>query len=742
MPSPPVPVVDRQTGNTIAKGAPDPAGGPTRDSLTRERPVAAFTGRLFVGFGIILILALLIGAGVLITQLRSKALADAEREMLNLDLVLAEQTARLVQSLDLVLITTVEKMRTATEAEIANGKAIHIALRERIASMPMVRALTIFDETGAIRYSSRQHPPIRISVAARQPFIIQRDNPAHGLDISIPTRSLTDGLWSTFLTRRISGPHGEFKGIVTLVIDPGYFEEFYKAIDLGPGSVVALFRSDGTLLARYPSEDGILGQTFVSASSIFDSNAPVIDAESGRTRSPIDGVTRISSFRAVKGFPLVITVGTSELTLLAAWRREAIIIAICAATAAIMLALMLGAITRQLRWQTVNEQALRKSEARFRHINASLPGIVFQFRFTPHGNSGFTYISDRVREIYGIAPETIYARPNALLAPIHAEDRSGFEKSVAESRTGLNAWSHDYRIHRDDQVRWLRGTSISQKGPDGSIVSDGVFVDITELKEAEAALREARDKAEMATRTKSEFLANMSHELRTPLNAIIGFSEIIAKEMFGRLGSSKYIEYAQDIRRSGAHLLDVINDILDMSKIEAGRYDLDEQTIDLGPTINACLTMIRHRADEGGIELGAETERTPHLRADLRALKQVLLNLLSNAVKFTPRGGKIRVAWRIEGDGSLTISVADTGIGIPKESIDRILEPFQQVDTTISRKYEGTGLGLSISRSLIRLHGGTICIESTSGVGTTVTIRFPAERVIANLAVLPQRLPA
>ncbi len=260
----------------------------------------------------------------------------------------------------------------------------------------------------------------------------------------------------------------------------------------------------------------------------------------------------------------------------------------------------------------------------------------------------------------------------------------------------------------------------------------GIASDITEFKRVEKQLREAKEAAETANRAKSEFLANMSHELRTPLNAIIGFSDMMAAELFGKLGSPKYLEYVRDIHSSGSHLLALINDVLDMSKIEAGRLELDESVVNLGAVVEACLSMVEWRAVQGGVDLGDRTRIVlPNIIGDERAIRQVILNLLSNAVKFTPRGGRIQVSGGVDGAGDVLLVIADTGTGISPESLSKLFEPFQQAAARVARKQEGTGLGLAISRNLMRLHDGELEIQSEVGEGTVATARFPVKRVVS-----------
>ena len=238
-------------------------------------------------------------------------------------------------------------------------------------------------------------------------------------------------------------------------------------------------------------------------------------------------------------------------------------------------------------------------------------------------------------------------------------------------------------------------------------------------------------RAEEANRAKTEFLANMSHELRTPLNAIIGFSEVIEHEILGKAASSpKYVGYARDINNAGCHLLNVINDILDIAKIEVGRLELDDGVFDLDNSLASCVKMLGEYADHNKLKLTRATPRPlPNFRGDEKKFRQIILNLLSNAIKFTPEGGSVTLTAEIEDGGALRVAVSDTGIGIAPEDIAKVMAPFTQVESAHSRKYEGTGLGLPISQALTELHGGKFSLTSTLGEGTTITARFPPSRV-------------
>ncbi|MES2293084.1 MAG: ATP-binding protein [Pseudomonadota bacterium] len=275
--------------------------------------------------------------------------------------------------------------------------------------------------------------------------------------------------------------------------------------------------------------------------------------------------------------------------------------------------------------------------------------------------------------------------------------------------------------------RWVRMTA-NATSEGGSII---FFSDFTAIKEREENLRKAKLEAEAANAAKTRFLANMSHELRTPLNAIIGFSEIINGQMFGELGNARYLDYSSDILRSGRHLLDVINSVLDLSKSETGKMILDVQDVDMREILKDCAIMVGEQAAEAGLEFairGVETELP--LKGDPAKLRQIFLNLLSNAIKFTPRGGYIWAEAK-PGAAGIAVTVGDSGIGMSPDDVAVALTPFGQVDNRLERRYEGTGLGLPLTKAFIELHGGRLSFDSARGAGTRVTVTFPAAIEIA-----------
>ncbi|MBT3700693.1 MAG: response regulator [Alphaproteobacteria bacterium] len=267
-----------------------------------------------------------------------------------------------------------------------------------------------------------------------------------------------------------------------------------------------------------------------------------------------------------------------------------------------------------------------------------------------------------------------------------------------------------------------------QSGIDNLIIA---MRDITDRLARERELRKAKEDADVANRAKSEFLANVSHELRTPLNAIIGFSEMMLKAQHGPMGSDHYSDYADYIHQGGEHLLAIINDILDVSKIEAGKMILDEDEIDVRQLINSASGMLNSLARRGHLSMTIDVpEGLPSLLADGRIVKQILINLITNAIKFTPENGQVTTSAFIDEQGRFCLSIVDTGIGIAEEDIPRVLIPFGQVENVFSRSKEGTGLGLPLSKRLAELHEGELTIESYPGQGTAVSVIFPASRVM------------
>ncbi len=408
------------------------------------------------------------------------------------------------------------------------------------------------------------------------------------------------------------------------------------------------------------------------------------------------------------------------------------------------------------------DQALRVSEQRFRAVVNNSPAKIH----VKDAQGRYVLINTLAEKLFGVTDLEARGRTTHDIFPKDKADSfTDHDQAVIDTGRTIEEeedWLLEDRVHTYLTVKFPILDSA------GGIAGIGAIgTDITERKHAEERIQEseralqarvaeleaaqrrledqeahlislagdlkiARDEAEAANRAKSEFLATMSHELRTPLNAIIGFSEIIGTEVLGPVGNTKYRDYAEDIHNSGQHLLDLINDILDLSKVESGMDELHEEEIEIPEVAHSVLRLVQQRAQKHGVNLELELPGTPlHLRADRRKLKQILVNLLANAIKFTETGGKVVLAVRCQGGQGYEFQVSDTGIGIAPEDIPKALSQFGQVDSTLGRQHEGTGLGLPLTKALVELHGGSLDLQSQPNVGTTVTVHFPAERVSA-----------
>jgi PAS domain S-box-containing protein len=341
----------------------------------------------------------------------------------------------------------------------------------------------------------------------------------------------------------------------------------------------------------------------------------------------------------------------------------------------------------------------------------------------------FTIVSDRAQRATGYHPRELIGTKIMSLAA---------DGAVADgllARLQTLAPFRDFTLPiraKDDSDRIFLISAVPVFDPDGGghLGYRGTASDITDLSERERSILVAKEAAEQASRSKTKFLANMSHELRTPLNAIIGFSDMMALAIHGPMGAPAYEQYAADINGSAKHLLSIINDILDIAKIEAGRLDLIDEETPVAALCDVALKLMQERAHEHGIALAFEPgPNLPNVVVDQRAMRQVLLNLLSNAVKFTKPGGEVTLRAQLSMENELLLQVCDTGIGMREEDLHRVLEPFVQLENELTRRYEGTGLGLSLSKQLIELHGGRIGIVSKPNFGTTVTVHLPASRL-------------
>jgi PAS domain S-box-containing protein len=671
-------------------------------------------------------------AGAAVWERRIEGLTRSAEQTTNLGVVLAEQTARSIQAVDLVLqevqaLVAAAGVESPAQFDSSMGsEEVHRLLVDRLKLLPQADAIGLVGENGRLINSSRFWPVPVIDLSDRDYFNHLRQYRDPAVFISNPVMSRTTGGWSFFLARRIEGPQGEFLGLVLGMVDIRYFEGFYQAITLQQGGSVALFRRDGTMLARYPHAEGMMGQKLSPQSSFYSR----VEAGGGTYRSPgyIDAVAHVVAVHPLRAVPLVVTVSVSEDAVLADWRRQTVFITLGTLCTVVGFALLFWALVAHSRSLERSEATLRESEARCRDFALTSSDWFWE----TDENHRFSYLSDHIRA-FGQDPQTRIGRTRLDLAGDSASEQAKWQEHFArlERHEPFRDFVYARKIGDDpERIVSVSGNPFFDQG--GKFLGyRGTARDITEKVMAERALRDAKAAAEAANLAKSQFLANMSHELRTPLNAILGFSEVLQHGIAGPL-QSRQMEYIGLIRQSGEHLLHVINEILDLARIDAGKLQLHEEVIDPRRLVDECLAIVQDRAAAGVIRLSAEIEQgVPPLMADRGRLTEILLKLLSNAIKFTELGGSVSLTARSAAGGGVDFVVRDTGIGMTAAEIGIAFELFGQVEAGLSRPHAGTGLGLPLARKLAELHGGSLVVESEKGRGTTVTVSLPPGRTVS-----------
>ena len=710
-------------------GSPDVSGQP------RFRQVRL----AIVGFTAALVGAVVGFAGFDIWRGYQDAVAEASRTSQNLARTLEEHADGIFRRADLMLSSIA---RAASQRSAGTGSTgSESAGLDLTGTLPLVAAyaallgpqetLVLIDEAGTVRFDPRD-PFAHPNLGDRDYFVVHRERPGDGLYTSSEFISLGGPGRMVGLSRRLSTPEGRFAGVVLYAVGGAYFRELYSSLSIGSISNVTLW--DGSarrVLARFPPDEAVMGRDF-GRGELYEQVRQGHRSGLFQAVSPLDFINRMVSYRKLADAPFVVSVALAEADYLKHWRDSlpGYLLAVAAVTIAILS--LSGLLLYQLsRWAT--------SEARLAAVVANVPGAIYQRRIDAAGNLSFPWVSAGVFDVHGFTAEAAMRDRSLLYDAIHRDDVKSYEAQLAVSAANLTPVTWEGRIVRRDGLnKWVQVVSRPRRLHGGAVEWDGVILDITERKRMEAALHAAREAADTANRSKSQFLANMSHELRTPLNAILGFSEILQAEYFGTL-NVKQREYVGDVHRSGVYLLQVISNILDISKIEAGKDELLEETVQLPPLVQMQLALMMPQARSSDIKLVAEIPpNLPPLLADSVKVKQMLLNLLSNAIKFTPAGGVVTVRARLDGEhgrpGGLALTVTDTGIGMQPEDIPAALEPFSRLEGGRTLRSLGTGLGLPITKAQIELHGGTLEIQSRPGEGTQATLRFPPERVLVDQA--------
>jgi signal transduction histidine kinase len=509
-----------------------------------------------------------------------------------------------------------------------------------------------------------------------------------------------------------------------LCIDLSRILTWWNSMEWPEGAAVALIRDERELLIRLPFSAALLNRDIGAGplvQAIRDSGNAAGQAEFNATNT--DNVRRRVAWRSSESANLILAVGFAVDAIDDQWWAETSGLVYSLSLVAALTSLSVFGLTHiRLR----SREALTLSEARLRAATDAGKMGVWEY----DTDTGTLVWDAAMFSLYQVDPSEFSGVYEAWRSRVHPDDLGLTEARLNETVTRGVPFETAFRVCLPDgSIHTIRAEAkriASEDGGGGGRVI-GVNHDITEEVAARRELEKARNEAEAANRAKSEFLAAMSHELRTPLNALSGFSEMLRREAFGPLGHPKYAEYAEHMTSSASHLASLVTNVLDLSRIEAGQLEIAAAPIDLHAVMEECTHLVGYRTTRSAEDVAIEISGAGALHTDKRALRQVLINLLSNADKYTPEDGLITLSAGTAPDGTTTICIRDTGIGIAQEDIQRVMEPFGQERTDVTVTHEGTGLGLSLSAKLMALLGGSLTLESEIGHGTTVTLRFPKE---------------
>jgi signal transduction histidine kinase/CheY-like chemotaxis protein len=639
----------------------------------------------------------------------------------------------------------------------------HQRLKELVTLLPGVRTLQVLDEQGTAQISNRPEL-VQRNFAERDYFQQMRHNhDAHILGLSAPFRSAL-GAYVMNITRRLQQEDGTFAGVVTASLDPSFLGDVIHSVLYAPDMWITIAHGGGRIFLSAPA--GVDHADHTDASADLYAMDPLFRAhvESGQARSLLTDDDRILVIQTIphangSGLPrttdpLVVMVGRQRVSLHREWHTDAwqhltlfLVFTLCAGTGLAVVQARARLIDRKARKShqalVASEQSLRRITQQYDKLVARIPVGICQFGLhrddtaaggtdlqgTPFAHISFHYVSPRCCEMMDLPEETMRRSWHPALARVHPDDRADLVHRIQEAGRMLPPhfiWEGRFVVR--GELRWIRIAATPTPLPDGDSLWDSVQIDITEQKQMEEALRLARVEAERASRAKSEFLAVMSHEIRTPMNVIIGMSDVLLDADLGH----EQRHYARKIQTAGHNLLELINQILDLSKIEAQQIHLLPEPTHLPTLLREAVEMLVPIAAGKGLVLACHLDdSTPEwVQIDRLRLRQVLLNILGNAVKFTEQGS-INITSEMEQQPArrLHLRVQDTGIGIHAEHLEHIFESFTQADASISRRFGGTGLGLSLSRQLMTLMGGTLWVESQPGQGSTFHIALPGERI-------------
>jgi len=700
-----------------------------------------------VGFATAIIFVMWVTAGISIYNSQDDALADMNSNASNLTLAFDDE---LTHSLDTIAGT----MDAVANRMRAKGSDMDINTWARefpIVTGPVIEG-TIIAPNGMV-VSGTSAPNMRpIDLSDREHFRIQRDSRIIGLYIGKPVQARTYfGQLVIPISKRVESTDGRFLGVLVFLVSPAKLTSLSQSINLGNEGMISLVGMDSIIRARFSIKspeglEGVAGSIARGASLGFN---PGIRQGSYVVQGTVDHVTRLFSYRRVTNYPLFVIVGLGYDEGLVSWWRNTKSILILTIAASVLIFGFALYLIREIGIRAMRDLELADERRSLQAANTEL--IASETRAV-HAETLLADAINCISEAF-----VIYDKDDRLvlcndtyrqLYPLSTQYMLPGIKFEELLRHGLALGEYKDAIGREEQwlaERLLRHQQASglveQNRSDGRhiMVIDrrmksggiaGLRIDVTNLVETREALQKALVKAEAVNQAKTLFLANMSHELRTPLNAVIGFSQIIRDQTLGPAGVPAYAEYAKDIYDSGEHLLEIINNVLDAARVEVNKFDLKEETVEIGELVQSALQMVRVQAGKKSIALEQRLPEEPiGLRAEGLRLRQILINLLANAVKFTPEGGHVILSFDVS-PAAAVFSVADTGIGMSPDEIAVATEPFRQIENAMIKRHEGVGLGLSLAKHMTEMHGGRLEIESERGVGTTVRIVLPPERIL------------
>ncbi|HYL33046.1 MAG TPA: ATP-binding protein [Stellaceae bacterium] len=677
---------------------------------------------------------------------RRVALESAGRDADNLSAAFADEVNRTMNDLSGTMALIAEQVAAR------NGALNLYDIRDRISRMSSaVVQASIIGPDGHLRSTTLEPHPAPIDLSDREHFQVQRDGAYEGMFVGRPITGRLTHATTIPLAQRIEDKNGNLLGVLVFSVPPAALTSLPMMVDLGPRGVIGLIGTDNVLRARF-SATSIDGLENIGA-TITAHPTPAEAANDGKPivrTNALDHIARVFSNRWVLGYPLVVGVGLDLDATLAAANAHARVIYFLVGTATLVLVLLVLYLLREIDRRTAREVALAEEHRKLEAANADLATS------KQRAEEVETRLTDAIECIS--EPFVIYDKDDRLVQcnqafrqafphSKYADIRGvSFSDLVADSLEhgifkppagGKDAWlsaRQEKHRHAESTLQITLADGRHLLATDRRMKSGGfagLRVDVTDLVRTKDALQAALTEAEAANKAKTLFLANMSHELRTPLNAVIGFSDIIRNQIMGPVGVPAYADYANDIHNAGHHLLGLVGNVLDASRIEAGKFDLDEEPVEVAELVHGAVQAVHPQADKKSLTL---IERLPEkpiaIRADPLRLRQVLINLLSNAVKFTPDGGRVTIFFQASAR-RVAFAVVDTGIGMTPEEAKIAVEPFRQIENTLVKRYEGVGLGLSLAKRITEMHGGTLEIESAKGVGTTVRVILPVERVVA-----------